>query len=78
MNREAKRCMFRAGRRDPDAIYCPVCKHRVKHVAVKVAGDVDHYTVHCAVCFNRLGLTREGMDGVTGEGAVKGRYWRTL
>lgn len=74
MNREQKRACWKAARGDPDAIYCPDCKHKTFHIAQSI-GDVDHYDVFCEVCNRRIGRARLGEDGVTGDGPIKGHLW---
>lgn len=74
MNREQKREAMRRARRNPGAIYCSQCEVKTMHVAVK-ANDIDHYDIYCEICGNRLFRTREGQNGVTGEGYINGRIW---
>lgn len=74
MNRIQKREAFRRARRSPAAIPCAQCGCKTMHIAMK-ANDIDHYDVYCEVCGNRLFRTREGQNGVNGEGYIDGRKW---
>lgn len=74
MNREQRRACWKAAKGDPDAIYCPDCKHKTFHIAQSI-GDVDHYDVFCEVCNRRIGRARLGECGVTGDGPIKGHLW---
>lgn len=74
MNRQQKRALWRQAKGDPDAIWCPDCGHKTIHVAESI-GDVDHYDVFCEVCRRRIGRSKIGENGVTGDGPVKGRFW---
>lgn len=74
MNRKERREAWQRARGNKDALWCPICKKKAMFVAVHDK-DIDHYDVYCEVCNSKLGRTREGHDGVFGEGYIQGHLW---
>jgi len=74
MSRTIKRKHWADMRRNPDALYCPVCKHKTMHVAMPNEETCD---IYCSVCYNRLAQgIKPGTNGVEPKEPVKGRYWK--
>ena len=76
MNRTEKRNAFARAKRNPDAIFCPVCKHKTMHLAMPNEDTLD---IYCSVCYNRLeqGIV-PGTRGCQPKEIVKGRYWTNV
>lgn len=80
MNREQRRALVKAGRDNPDAIFCPKCGRKQLHVGEPrnylntEKGCV--YLVKCAVCGAINGSGHNGENGIDGENIVKGRYFK--
>ncbi len=73
MNRAEKRNYFRQQKRNFDAIYCPKCKHKTRHMALPHEDTCD---IYCEVCFNKLATgIKPGTRGVYPREWVKGRYF---
>jgi len=70
MNREQRRKHFRDEKRDPDAIYCPHCTHKTKHVALPEKKNwreegLTPTTVPCQiVCVACGNILRHNITGV--------------
>lgn len=76
MNRQEKREYFRKYKRDPDAIYCPKCKHKTRHMALPHEDTCD---VYCECCYNKLASgIKPGTRGVWPKDWVKGRFFRPV
>jgi hypothetical protein len=73
LNRAEKRNAFAKAKRNPDAIWCPVCKHKTLFIALPHEDTCD---IYCSVC----GSLRDrgvpaGKFGVMPKEFVKGHLY---
>lgn len=74
LSRAQKRKHWNDMKRNPDAIFCPICRHKTIHVAMPHEDTCD---IYCVVCYNRLAQgVHPGTNGVEPKATVKGRYWK--
>ena len=53
MNREQRRAHFKQNKNNPNAIFCPRCDHKTRHVALP--GTVkEACNIVCVICGNKL------------------------
>ncbi len=74
MSRQMKRKHWAENKRNPDALFCPKCKHKTIHIAMP---NEDTCDIYCTVCYNRLVQgVKPGTNGVAPRDKVKGRMWK--
>lgn len=69
MNRAERRNAFARAKRNDDAIWCPVCKHKTMHVAMP---NEDTCDIYCSVCGSVRDRGVKPGPGVAPKEFVKG------